>query len=170
MRRLDTTDCEAWRSARCPGSQADFDLAAARSLGAVIDSASTESTTASGLVYVARALLHCARVEVGATLVWLREWGVWSSSEHLPLYAVLIGTDSATYHTVGQAPGHFFDASEQDHAISLLFLCLAFGWGFSVFREGSALVVHCDHDGIVWLTGGTSAQGKALAAAVFDER
>ena len=167
VQRLSESDANAWRARRCPAANPAFDLAAARAAGAVIGSESTEALPGVRLAFASRALLLCAGPEPRSTLIWVREWGVWESSEHLPLYGALIGDPGASHEALVQHPGHGIDVDDQDQAISLILLCLAFGWGFSIFHEGTSVVVHCNHDGIIWLSGGTTAQAKALADAVF---
>jgi hypothetical protein len=60
-------------------------------------------------------------------LVWITDWNIWPSGEHLPLAASLrraLGTDLDP----GVAPATIVQPQERDDGISILILCVLFGW------------------------------------------
>lgn len=78
-------------------------------------------------------------------LLIINEYGIWSSSEHAPLYYKLKGDDLP----LKDFPGHVFDEHDMDDLISYLFLVLIFGWGgkiFCVSKQGQKFEINFTHD------------------------
>lgn len=93
-----------------------------------------------------------------AVLVWIREYGIWGSSEILDLYG-----DWRRSHGNGDAlrennmgldirPGHMFSREERLDITSLLVMSLLSGWGFVALAKGSDRAVVADHDGHLAVT------------------
>ena len=60
-------------------------------------------------------------------LLWVTNWSVWPSSEHLPLAALLrraLGTDQ----DLARAPACLVEPGEADDGTSLLLCAILFGW------------------------------------------
>jgi hypothetical protein len=82
-------------------------------------------------------------------LIWLGEWGVWSSSEHMPLMTRLrqaIGEPRALIET----PGHLVTPEEVDDGISLLVVALLFAWDCHVITASGRDVIFVSHDEHGW--------------------
>jgi len=85
-------------------------------------------------------------------LVWLRNWIVWPSRAHIPLVLRLrqaLGCEQS----LEEAPGHLFEASEVDDAISLLILSLEFSWDCFLFDANRRFMCFVSHDEYLVLMG-----------------
>jgi hypothetical protein len=99
-------------------------------------------------------------------LVWVTEWGVWNSAEHMPLYSALrygLGDSGG----LANAPGHAVDSHEADHGLSVVILAILFLWDAWVLTDaGAALFLSHDEWGLAlsrdreWLA---SAQRQLLS-------
>ena len=82
-------------------------------------------------------------------LIWLGEWGVWSSSEHMPLMTRLrqaLGEPRSLIET----PGHLVTPEEVDDGISLLAVALLFVWDCHVITASGRDVIFVSHDEHGW--------------------
>lgn len=81
-------------------------------------------------------------------LLWISDWGVWPSSQHMPLYTRLRRSfgDEEHLHT---APGHLFKFEEKDDLISFVYLCVVFGWDFSLTTNTDQARIFGSHDEFV---------------------
>jgi hypothetical protein len=78
-------------------------------------------------------------------LIWVREFGVWPSSEHRPLYdrfREALGDTGG----LGSASGHLVERSDRDDAISVVALSLLFFWDVYVLPPTPGLVFFASHD------------------------
>lgn len=80
-------------------------------------------------------------------LLWITEWGVFPSSENMPLflgYRHSLGEERSVY----AAPGHVFEEADLQVVECLLALILYFSWDASVFDAGS-LWLQVSHDEVL---------------------
>ncbi len=110
---------------------------------------------ASKLAALARLLVALAVNQLpreNETLVIVTETGVWPSSENLPLYYAWRRSNGDT-GLLESEPGHLLPPFDHHECESLVYMCLAFGWGFELHTSGACREVSCDHDGHVVLRG-----------------
>ncbi len=84
-------------------------------------------------------------LQYGPTLVWVTEWSVWPSSEHLALFARLRAALGERRKLI-DVPGHVIDQADRDDGISVLLLALIFSWDCYVFSSKDAPVFFTSHD------------------------
>jgi hypothetical protein len=79
------------------------------------------------------------------TLLFITEWGIWSSSENWHLYYKLRQTygDKRQLH---EAPGHLFLEHEAEDLASFLQLSMLNGWGGYVLTEANYVNAFFSHD------------------------
>lgn len=114
---------------------------------------------------IARLFVQLTWPPAGAYLVMIPEYGVWPSSEHVPLYAAwrkVFGRPMSRAH-----PGYLFENLEQEECVSLVLLGLVFGWGLQC-GSGLGKVFYLDHDGNVALTGLDEPDRRALRRVFPD--
>jgi hypothetical protein len=82
----------------------------------------------------------------GPTLLWVTEYDVWPSAEHMDLfdrYRLSYGEN----RTVGEAPVHIFDSiADSQTFISILCLGLFFVWGVEITTLDRSLAINISHD------------------------
>jgi hypothetical protein len=123
----------------------------------------------------ARRLASLARLLVGLAvnqlprenecLLLVSETGIWPSSENLPLYYAWRRSKGDT-GLLESEPGHSMLPFEHYDCESLVFMCLAFGWGFELHASCSHRTVSCDHDGRVELRGFEPADAARAVQAL----
>ncbi len=85
-------------------------------------------------------------LERGPALLWITEFGIWSSAEHMDLFDKY-RLSSGEKRTVADAPVHLFDSTDdQDAFISFLCLCLFFIWGFEIISLDRSIAMTVSHD------------------------
>ena len=79
------------------------------------------------------------------SLLFITEWGIWSSSENWHLYYKLRQTygDNRQLH---EAPGHLFLGHEAEDLASFLQLSMLNGWGGYVLTEANYVNAFFSHD------------------------
>jgi hypothetical protein len=82
-------------------------------------------------------------------LLWLGEWGVWESSQHMPLVSRLRQAHGEIRPLI-EAPGLLFTPAESDDALSFLVVALLFIWDCHVFSSSGAEALHVSHDEHGW--------------------
>jgi hypothetical protein len=119
--RLRITDAPGYRTLRC-----DFPSDSGRK------------------AYLARGIRHVVKAEP-RLLLCVRNWDVFPSSGHLPLF-VRLRESLGERRPVEEAPGHLFDAAEADDIISVLVLALEFFWDCFAMGESGTVAVKISHD------------------------
>jgi len=82
-------------------------------------------------------------------LVWVTEWSVWPSSEHLPLFERFrqsIGERQPLIET----PGHLVEPLEHNDGISVLALAFLFVWDCYVIAASGRDALFTSHDEVGW--------------------
>ncbi len=70
---------------------------------------------------------------------------IWPSSGHLPLLARL-RESLGERRSINEFPGHIFEASERDDAISLVMLAMQFYWDCWVVSDDARRIAFVSHD------------------------
>lgn len=107
-------------------------------------------------------IVSSAFLERGPALIWVTEYGIWSSSEHMELFDRYRASYGET-RTIREAPIHVFESDEElDSMISILSLGLFFIWGMEVTDTRRSIGLTISHD--EWLeyrfTSGNEEFGK----------
>lgn len=80
----------------------------------------------------------------GEMLLWLGDWAAWPNSQHMPLFTRLREA-FGEHRPLIEAPGHLFQASEIDDAVSVLAVAMLFLWDCHVFPKNGPVFV-TSHD------------------------
>jgi hypothetical protein len=86
-------------------------------------------------------------------LLWITEWGIWSSSEDWPKYYAIRGS-LGEKRSLAEAPGHLFETNDTALLEDILGIVLMFGWDAHLLpSRGTSLHprVRISHDGWVEL-------------------
>ena len=90
-------------------------------------------------------------------LLWLGEWGVWESSQHMPLVSSLRQAH-AEHRPLHETPAFLFTPAERDAAQSFLLIALVFFWDCHVLSCSGAEAIHISHDEHGWYGSRTALQ------------
>jgi hypothetical protein len=91
----------------------------------------------------------------------ITEFGVWASSEHIPLYETAFGRRLGTSKDEA-AHWHFFEDGELDQGVSLLFMAVCFGWGLLMACPETGRIGSIDHDGRLCISNASIEEMAAL--------
>ena len=78
-------------------------------------------------------------------LIWVTDWSVWPSGEHMPL-ALAVRKAFGEERSLGDAPGTELYTGEDSQGISLLTLALLFLWDTYVLSGAGQMAVFVSHD------------------------
>jgi hypothetical protein len=78
-------------------------------------------------------------------LMWITEWGIWSSSENWHLYYKL-RQGYGDFRLLHEAPGHLFLEHESEDLATLLQLSMLNGWGGYVLTQADYVNMFFSHD------------------------
>lgn len=96
-------------------------------------------------VTLARTLWETIGADAPEVLVWVTEWGVWPSGEHVALAEAARRGLGAT-GTLGESPGHLTRLGESDAGLSVLCLAVLFLWDCWVLPADRRPAVFVSHD------------------------
>jgi len=86
----------------------------------------------------------------GQRLLWVDEWSVWPSGEHMPLFTkwrAAFGENRALI----DARGHVVEPNEDDDGLSVLVMAALFLWDCWIYTENRTVVmISHDECGSVW--------------------
>ncbi len=134
--------------------------------------ANIEDLEARRLAHVSRGLRSWvsrgAPVFIGPGLALVTEWGVWESSELMPLFKAwrFFATNCAA--PLADVPGFEFEpgsVSDAENAACLLAMAITFGWGIVMNDQDQRLEI--DHDGNVRVMSSDDASIQR-ARAIFQ--
>lgn len=94
-------------------------------------------------------------------LMWLGDWAVWESSNHMPLFTRLRQALGERRPLI-DAPGHLLTADESDDAISVLIVSLQFIWDCHVLTASGRDALFVSHDEYGWF----ASRSELVAASV----
>jgi hypothetical protein len=95
-------------------------------------------------------------------LLWIGDWSVWPSSEHMPLFTRLRAAIGETRPLI-EAPGHAINPADSDDAVSLLAICMFFSWGAHLIHGSGRDAIEVDHHDEGWFASRDPAVAKAMA-------
>ncbi len=78
-------------------------------------------------------------------LLWITQWGIWSSSENWHLYH-LLRKSHGEHRLLQEAPGHLFLDYEAADLASLLQVSIMNGWGGYLLTEADYVNAFFSHD------------------------
>jgi hypothetical protein len=78
-------------------------------------------------------------------LLWITEWGIWSSSENWHLYQ-LLRKSHGEHRLLQEAPGHLFLDYEAADLASFLQVSVMNGWGGYLLTEADYVNAFFSHD------------------------
>jgi hypothetical protein len=81
----------------------------------------------------------------GALLLWIDQWDVWPSAQHDALLTRFRQAFGET-RPLSKAPGHFFEPSQFDDALSVLIVAMLFSWDCHVLSAVRGPVFFTCHD------------------------
>jgi hypothetical protein len=176
LHRLNPIEVDQWVQTHAPYAQELLRGRGSSTLELARGTWFPESSPASNVVYRCKRLIHGVAdgARLDAILVVIDETGIWESSEHFPLYQLVIRDTQEVQSTFWKTPGYLFegnsalDPSLEDHAVSLLVCCVLFGWGFVLIGKGSPVCVRANHDSIVEVGSDSSARSRTAAREYFD--
>jgi hypothetical protein len=85
-------------------------------------------------------------LEQGPAILWINEWGIWPSSEHMDIFS-RYRLSYGEGRIPDDAPVHIFDSIEdKDAFISILSLSLFFIWGVEVTDLDRSRAITISHD------------------------
>jgi hypothetical protein len=90
--------------------------------------------------WIAENLLYRKRA-----LLWITEWGIWSSSENWHLYQ-LLRKSHGEHRLLQEAPGHLFLDYEAADLASFLQVSVMNGWGGYLLTEADYVNAFFSHD------------------------
>ena len=96
-------------------------------------------------VTLARTLWESAGQDAPEVLVWVTDWGIWPSGEHVPL-AEAARRGLGAEHSLDDRPGHLVRLSESDAGLSILCLAVLFLWDCWLLPADSRPAVFVSHD------------------------
>ena len=82
-------------------------------------------------------------------LIWLGDWSVWPSSQHMPLFTRFREAFGEKRPLI-EAPGHLLTPEEADDAISIMSVSMLFIWDCHVLSGSGRDAVHTSHDEFGW--------------------
>ena len=144
MRFLNEQECVEWSEGhgfKCQAGPSRPDLAPA---GFQVHRFSIPSD-AGKRVSDCRFLVQALDLVETDSLLWVTEWGVWSSGEHMPLFASL-RRSFGEIRPLEKAPGQLFGAGQADDMSSFLCLACLFLWDVAVMPQGADRYLHLSHD------------------------
>ncbi len=94
-------------------------------------------------------------------LLWLDEWSVWPSSQHMPLFTRFRAAFGEGRPLI-DAPGHLISSSELDDATSILVVALEFVWDCHLFSASGHEAVFVSHDEYGWYASPDASEAASV--------
>jgi hypothetical protein len=100
-------------------------------------------------------------------LLWINEWGVWPSSEHLPLF-MRWRAGFGERRSLADAGGQLIQQGDDDDGLSVLIMACLFLWGCWMYSE-QGMIVALSHDegGVVYEPRNRVVPSRRAALAQF---
>jgi hypothetical protein len=97
-------------------------------------------------------------------LIWLGDWAVWPSAQHMPLFS-RFRQAFGEHRPLIEAPGHLVTPDEIEDGVSILTTSLLFLWDCHVLTASGRDVVFVSHDGFGWF----SSRDASVASSVSQQ-
>jgi len=94
-------------------------------------------------------------------MLWITEWGIWTSSENYHLYYKLRSIYGET-RLLHEAPGHYFLQHEMDDLATFLQVAILNGWGGYILTEADYVNAFFSHDEYVDFYASTAGNLSAV--------
>ena len=94
-------------------------------------------------------------------LLWLGDWAVWPSSQHMPLFTRFRQALGEGRRLI-EAPGHLLAPDEADDALSILIVSLQFIWNCHALTASGRDAIFVSHDEFGWF----ASRDKSVAESV----
>jgi hypothetical protein len=101
------------------------------------------------------------------TLLWLDEWSVWPSSQHLPLFTRFRAA-FGEHRPLIDAPGHLVSSSEIEDATSILVVALEFVWDCHLLSASGQEAVFVSHDEYGWYASRDASEVAAVREKILS--
>ena len=82
-------------------------------------------------------------------LIWLDDWDVWPSSQHMPLFR-RFRESLGEHRPLIETPGHLLVPTEAEDGVSILIVALQFIWNCHVLSGSGREAVFVSHDEHGW--------------------
>ncbi len=82
-------------------------------------------------------------------LIWLGDWAVWPSGQHMPLFS-RFRQAFGEHRPLIEAPAHLVTPDEMEDGISILTISLLFIWDCHLLTASGRDVVFVSHDEVGW--------------------
>jgi hypothetical protein len=97
-------------------------------------------------------------------LIWIGDWAVWPSGQHMPLFSRFRQAFGETRPLI-EAPGHLITPDEIEDGVSILTVSLLFLWDCHLLTASGRDVVFVSHDEFGWF----GSRDAAVASAVSEQ-
>ncbi|MFN8390216.1 MAG: hypothetical protein U0136_08010 [Bdellovibrionota bacterium] len=94
-------------------------------------------------------LIHALLPKTGETLILVREWSVWKSTEHLPLF-YRFRQACGDAHLLIERPGQVLANENVDDITSLCLCGLLFLWDVLIVPDDGSIGIYFSHDEIAY--------------------
>lgn len=102
-------------------------------------------------------------------LLWIRDWAIWPSSQHTPLFMRFREACGKRRHLI-EAPGHLLHAGESDDAISVIAVSLLFFYDcFGISGSGRDAFIISHDEYCAFVTRDSSMAEKARLELKDDD-
>jgi hypothetical protein len=100
-------------------------------------------------------------------LIWLGDWAVWPSSQHMPLFTRLRERLGEVRPLI-EAPGQLLAPQEADDAISMITIALLFSWNVHLLLASGRDAVFVSHDDWGWFASLDAARVEEVRGGNLD--
>ena len=100
-------------------------------------------------------------------LIWIGDWAVWPSSQHMPLFSRFRQAFGECRPLI-EAPGHLVTPSEIEDGISILTTSLLFFWDCHVLTASGRDIVFVSHDEFGWFGSRASSVAGSVGRQLKD--
>ena len=97
-------------------------------------------------------------------MIWLGDWAVWPSCQHMPLFT-RFREAFGEHRPLIEAPGHLVTPDEVEDGISILTTSLLFFWDCHLLTASGRDVLFVSHDEIGWF----GSRDASVASAVRQQ-
>jgi hypothetical protein len=100
-------------------------------------------------------------------LIWLAEWDVWPSCQHMPLFTRFREAFDG-HRSPDEAPGQLLTSNEAADAVSIIAVSLLFFWNCHVLCSSGNDAVFVSHDEFGWFASRNESLANSVAARLKD--
>ena len=93
-------------------------------------------------------------------LLWLGDWAVWPSGQHMPLFTRFREAFGETRPLI-EAPAHLVTPDEAEDAVSIIAVAMLFLWDCHVLTASGRDAIHVSHDEIGWFASRDAAVAES---------